>query len=362
LDWLAINGFCGLLDNEIKGEDFSEAANFHLLGYKEYPSRGYVEAIGAGVNPKEHDVCFRCNFATVDPKMIVLDRRAGREEYGLDVFAEELNGMRIKNCDIIFKRSLGHRAVLVLSGEGLSDKISGTDPGKERERVSESAPIIPEAHRDYPEAKRTAKILNEFTKLSYKILSKHKINEKRTFPANIVLSRNPGKPMLMESFESKYRMKAACIAAVGGTIGFAKILGFDCFKIGSGLTNTSLEEKVRLALDCLKRYDFVFLHIKGTDVASHDKKPIEKRLFIERVDREVFSKLVELEDVLIVITSDHITSSEDGKHKLGYVPLLIYGAGKDEVKSFDEESVKKGEIGIIHGSDLMEKLIAMRAE
>src|ERR1700693_3139571 len=40
--------------------------------------RGVIEALGLGLELKPGDVCARANFATLDPKGIVIDRRAGR--------------------------------------------------------------------------------------------------------------------------------------------------------------------------------------------------------------------------------------------------------------------------------------------
>src|SRR6266852_4008305 len=40
--------------------------------------RGVIEALGLGLELKAGDVCARANFATLDPKGIVVDRRAGR--------------------------------------------------------------------------------------------------------------------------------------------------------------------------------------------------------------------------------------------------------------------------------------------
>src|SRR6202162_139851 len=54
-----------------------------LFGYDplEYQvGRGVIEALGLGVELKPGDVCARANFATLDAKGIVVDRRAGRVE------------------------------------------------------------------------------------------------------------------------------------------------------------------------------------------------------------------------------------------------------------------------------------------
>lgn len=49
-------------------------------------------------------------------------------------------------------------------------------------------------------------------------------------------------------------------------------------------------------------------------------------------------------DGILVITTDHITSVKTKSHESGKVPLLIYGKGKDTVKTFDEFSVRKGRL------------------
>jgi 2,3-bisphosphoglycerate-independent phosphoglycerate mutase len=130
-------------------------------------------------------------------------------------------------------------------------------------------------------------------------------------------------------------------------------------QIGSGHVKTDLLAKVKAVKEELKKNDFVWLHIKGADEASHDCNFEEKKAFIERVDREVIKEIRELRDVLIVITADHVTSVYSGEHEPGYVPLLIYGAGKDNVQIFDENSCAKGELGILEATNLLERILAL---
>ena len=74
---------------------------------------------------------------------------------------------------------------------------------------------------------------------------------------------------------------------------------------------------------------------------------------IEEIDKkmEIFKK--DFEDVLVV-TCDHITSTQSKEHVYGPVPVLVYGKGKkDSVDTFDESSVKNGRIKNFSGSQLL---------
>ena len=82
LNQIAKTGICGLIDPIAPGiPPGSDAATLALLGYdalRVYSGRGALEALGSGMKVQPGDVAFRCNFATVNQKSIVLDRRAGR--------------------------------------------------------------------------------------------------------------------------------------------------------------------------------------------------------------------------------------------------------------------------------------------
>jgi 2,3-bisphosphoglycerate-independent phosphoglycerate mutase len=78
------------------------------------------------------DVAFRCNFATVDSDMVVIDRRAGRiKEPDTIMLVESLSGMSVDGVEIVVKEATEHRAVLLLRGKGLSAKVSDVDPHSE---------------------------------------------------------------------------------------------------------------------------------------------------------------------------------------------------------------------------------------
>ncbi|MFW5630305.1 MAG: hypothetical protein ACOCNB_05915 [Acetivibrio ethanolgignens] len=144
LDKLAKTGVTGIVDLYKAGTPVgTDLGHLILFGYgiEDYPGRGPIEAFGNGMQLLEGDVALRCNFATVDDEMTVINRRAGRIREGTKELADAINGMEIDNIKILFKEATEHRAVLVLRGAQLSDRISDTDPKKENLPVKESVAL-----------------------------------------------------------------------------------------------------------------------------------------------------------------------------------------------------------------------------
>ena len=79
-----------------------------------------------------------------------------------------------EDIEIIFKESTGHRAVLVLRGEGLSGKVSDADP-----KVEGNKPKVVKALDGSPEAEKTADILNKLVAKSYEMTKDHPVNLER---------------------------------------------------------------------------------------------------------------------------------------------------------------------------------------
>src|ERR1044071_7235858 len=108
--------------------------------------RGVIEALGLGVELKPGDVCARANFATLDAKGIVTDRRAGRIPTET---CEKLCAMlaakvkKIGDTDIIIKAGKEHRFVVVFRGPGLEGPLTDADPNREGSPVPHVKPRDP---------------------------------------------------------------------------------------------------------------------------------------------------------------------------------------------------------------------------
>ena len=352
MDRLARNGIVGLLDMKYKDRVDSDLGYLKLLGCyspDDYPGRGYLEALGIGLEPGERDLCIRGNFATLNSRGTLTDRRAGRDETGLAEFCGLLDGMEIDGVRFTVRKSAGHRVVIIAQGENLSARVKPNDPKTTGVPLPQVKPLS-------PEAKFTTSVLNKFTYRVSKILSKQNINRKRRVPANVILLRSFGMKRETKPFNERYGLKASCISAMPVAKGVARFLGIDVINVkgATGLVNTDLDAKFSAAVESFKDHDFVFLHINGTDIVSHDRKPAEKRRFIEKIDKRIgkFMKRMDMGETVVIVTSDHRTASSPSfrgyEHTKDPVPVLISGDSvpPDRVEKFDEANAENGSFAI----------------
>src|SRR5664279_4343317 len=125
--------------------------------------RGVIEALGLGVELKPGDVCARANFATLDPKGIVTDRRAGRIPTET---CEKLCAMlsaKVKNLgdtQVIIQPGKEHRFVVIFRGKGLEGPLTDADPNREGFAIPAVRPRNPKSAKQ----KKMAKLIADFYK------------------------------------------------------------------------------------------------------------------------------------------------------------------------------------------------------
>src|SRR5229473_1494483 len=82
--------------------------------------RGVIEALGLGLELKHGDVCARANFATLDAKGIVTDRRAGRIETSVCEDLCALLSAKVKKIGetaVLIQPGKEHRFVVIFRGK-----------------------------------------------------------------------------------------------------------------------------------------------------------------------------------------------------------------------------------------------------
>lgn len=357
LDRLARDGSCGLADTVAPGVVPDTAAGtLALLGQSPRAmQRGPIEALGAGLKLIPGDVALRANLATLDKAGRIVDRRAGRIREGTAELAQALNGLDVGDNDrieVLVKAGTEHRLAVVLRGPGLSPEIHGSDPGD----GGAVSPLVPSP--DDPEDARaamTARLLALFEQKARKILQRHPVNKKRVKeglpPANAILCRGAGAVhRLLPLEENGIPLRVACVAADRTVQGIASVLGAEWIQNDAmtGNLDTDLGAKMAAALKALRSNDLVVLHLKGTDIAAHDRRPDLKAAFLEKIDRALDGLLqAHQEPLRVAVSSDHATLSESGQHAADPLPTLIWGPGieADEVRAYNESAVADGALG-----------------
>lgn len=363
LDWFAQNGSTGIMDVISPGvRPGSDTSHLALLGYdplKVYTGRGPFEAAGVGLIGRKGDVAFRCNFATVDEELNVVDRRAGRiKEPDTSDLVRSLQGLVIDGVEVVVKEATEHRAVLLLRGEELSSSVSDVDPHS-LSRVHDSKPLV-------PKAAKTARVVNAFVRRSFEILSAHPVNERRRGKgepvANILLPRGAGTFPDIKPLKEKIGLESACVAGVSLIKGICRVCGMEVAEVpgATGGLDTDMAAKAKAAVRLLGSKDLVLVNVKAADIASHDGDFRRKIEVIERIDS--MAGVIRRDvpgDVVIAIAADHCTPIEVGDHSGDPVPLAIWSDStlKDGSMAFDEATAARGGLGRLRGQDLMPILL-----
>jgi len=379
LDWLAAGGRCALVDPGMADRPVSTHSGAGvLLGVEPDDirrlARGPVEAAGIGLDMADGDVAMRCNFATLerrDGALWVTDRRAGRIASETHDLASVLQNIALgDDISTSLYPATQHRAVLRLSGPGLSGAISDTDPG---ERTPLPAPVCASQplNPDDPSALRTADALNRFSALAYERLRGHPLNDARRAsgkaPATGIICRQAGTAATVPSLIGRIGLNTALVAGECTMLGLARLLGHTAITDVrfSSLPDTDLGAKVEAVRAALLNHDLVVLHIKGTDVCAHDRDSDGKRRFLERIDAALAPLLAEdlakdlAGNLVIAVTGDHCTDSNSGVHINDPVPSLLFAGGEevDTCETFGESQCAHGGLGVISGTTFLVSML-----
>ncbi len=302
--------------------------------------RGVIEALGLGVELKPGDVCARANFATLDEKGIVTDRRAGRIATNV---CEKLVAMltakikKIGDTEIIIKAGKEHRFVVIFRGKGLEGPLTDADPNREGFKIPEVKP----RDENNPGQKKMAALIADFYKAALPIIA----NEK---PANGFLMRGIAHQPHIPLFEERYKLKPACLAVYPMYKGLAQLVGME--KIEA----QTIQQQFELYLKEYDNFDFFFIHYKYTDKAGEDGDFVAKMKAIEYFDSALPIFLRKKPDVL-VITGDHSTPVSVKGHSWHPQPVMLHSAysGSDKLERFTETGANIGSLGIFESKFLM---------
>lgn len=385
LDALARKGTMGRVISVGKGiAPQSDIAVFNMLGYSfqdsSYVGRGVIESIGCNIDFRDGDLALRGNFATIDDKLKIVDRRAGRiisSEEAKAVCETLRDNIKFsdKDASIALEPTVAHRLVIRFrhANMKLSDKISNTDPaydkidgmGIAKDTTGDMFVQKSVAEKDNDKARTAAKMLNEFTAQVVELLRDHPVNKARVAAGkkamNCILARDSGNRYPnVEPISKKYGIEVGCIVDMPVEIGISKVLGMKMFQAGD---INAYEEKAEVAAKSLKSINAIYVHLKGPDEFGHDGDARGKKNNIEDIDKRFFGTLVQelKSDVAIVVCGDHSTPCLKKGHSDDPVPLLVSGNMiiQDGSARFTENYGKRGRLGLLMGASVLPTVIKM---
>jgi len=366
LDKIAQRGMCGLYHSSLQGIPMpSEIAHFLMFGYDmdEFPGRGFIEALGYDIPVQEDEVAILARIFSVSPHegmMILTHENPDVDQETCRILHHEIKSFRYEGIEMELVPTKGIQGILILRGD-VSRDITDSNPISEGEPLIEVCPLS-QSSRDKT-AIQTARALNRYLLWCYQRLSEHPINQERIKrglpPINALGAQRAGQRRIISPFREKWGLKGLSIASGPVFWGLAEFLGMDTMREKDTKDmEADLRRRLELAKDA-NAYDFIHVHTKMPDVASHTKDPVYKQQVIETLDKALdfaVEHFVSDPGILLVITADHATPSQGPMiHSGETVPICITGknARQDRVAGFDEINAAPGALGLVKGKELM---------
>ncbi len=362
IDELAAKGRSGTLKTipEDMGAG-SDVANLSILGYnpkKWYTGRGPLEAASRGVHLDKDDIAFRCNLITEENDVLVdysADHITSEEATELMKHVGEKLG---KPNEIDFYAGVSYRHLLVFRNGPYSDEVLCTPPHDAiGVKISETLPKAKTSAAEF-----TVATLNKMILSSKKILENHPVNVNRVSrgkrPGNMIWPWGQGKKLSIPTLQERYGISGAVISAVDVVKGVGINAGMKVINVpgATGFYDTNYEGKADYALEALKNYDMVLIHVEAPDEAGHFGDYEQKIKTIEDLDKRLIGRLMKGldQECTIAVLPDHATPIRVKTHTRDPVPFIICSPliKADNVKCFDEESAKKGGFGFLERGEL----------
>jgi 2,3-bisphosphoglycerate-independent phosphoglycerate mutase len=341
----------------------SSVANMSLLGYdpvKNYTGRAPLEAAAQGIELGEDDWCVRCNLVTITGQVMnsfTAGHISSEEAQSLLATAQE----NVGDSPLEFIPGVSYRNLLMYRGKKprpapFSNETRATPPHDLTDKtVAEDFPRGPGSD-----------LLCDLMHRSTDWFEDHPVNQNRiaagNLPATNIWLWGLGRRPKLTSFKDLYGISGAMITAVDLLRGLAALIGWDRIEVpgATGYTDTDYGAKGRYAIEAIKKYDIVCVHVEAPDEASHEGDLEKKIAALESIDRDIIAPVLEYLDAAdepfrILVTPDHPTYLSTKTHTHGDVPFAICGSGieVDQNERYNESVAAGSNLGMPHGWDLM---------
>ncbi|HEY5996690.1 MAG TPA: cofactor-independent phosphoglycerate mutase [Candidatus Deferrimicrobiaceae bacterium] len=330
LDFMARNGATGMV--QVVPVDMypgSDVSNLSIIGYdprEVYTGRSPLEAASIGVSLAPDDVAVRCNIVTLEGE-------------GADSEMYDFSGGHISTAEatellqalkaaadergVAFYPGVSYRHLMVWPGG--SDTMATTPPHD----------IHGKKITEYLPTGEGADLFIDLMAISREIFPAHPINVKRRAEgrkeANSIWLWGQGKAPRMPTFEEKFGLSGAVVAAVDLIKGIGIYAGLEIIEVpgATGYIDTNFKGKAEYALKALETKDFVLIHVEAPDEAGHNGSAPDKVRSIERIDSEMLGPILEQAksgNLCVLVLPDHPTPVKIRTHAQEPVPFVYYPA------------------------------------
>ncbi len=368
MDRIASEGCVGVSDNVPRRyTPGSEVANMSLLGYDPnvyFTGRAPIEAAAQGIKLGPFDWAIRCNLVTIRDQVMVdftADHISSPESADLLKTAQE----KLGSPSLEFVAGVSYRNLLLYRGSSATDV-----PFSSETRTTAPHDLTDDSVADDFPRGPGCDLLCGLMDKSQSVFADHPVNQ-----ARIASGKNPatnlwlwglGKTPQLPSFDSRFGLKGAMITAVDLLRGLAALVGWDRIEVegATGYLDTNYAGKGQAAIEALKKYDIVCVHIEATDEASHEGRVDEKIKALEAIDKHivgpVHDALKSYGEYRILVMPDHPTPVSTKKHSHGWVPFATCGTGiaKDTASTYDEIAAEQSPKKFADGWELIPRWIA----
>lgn len=366
MDWIALHGRTGLFRTIEPGMPTGSAiANLSVLGYAAADifhggeGRSVLEAASLSIPLEPSDLALRVNLISVEEGRIKSHSAGHISTEEAHQLIEDLHS-HFLGKGVSLHAGLSYRHLLIVpNGDETIECAPPHDHLGEEFRT-----LLVRSLK--PEAESTARFLNDLILESQLFLKNHPVNRKRLEsgkqPANSLWPWSPGKKPRMKTLREQFGISSAVISAVDLIKGLGVYAGMDVIEVegATGLYDTNYEGKADAALRALEDHDLVYVHVEAPDEAGHEKNPQLKIRCIEEMDRRLVRRILDglgkaVSQTVVAVLPDHPTPVAHGAHTRDPVPVAVLDPRKkpDGVDRLDEESVKKGCLGLLRGDEFI---------
>lgn len=338
----------------------TDVSTLGLLGYdphRYYSGRAPLEAAAQKLSVSADQMIFRCNLVTLEDGRMA-DFTAGHiaQEDSEPLIAALGEALADEGC--VFHSGVSYRNLMVLS-RASDMKLTCVGP--------HDIPDQPVADH-LPVGEGRERVMRIMERASA-VLAEHPVNRRlrdsgRKGATDIWLW-GQGRPVEMESFESRFGLRAAAITGVDIIRGITLSMGMELIHVpgATGYIDTDYEAKSRAALEAVDDFDLVVVHVEAPDEAGHLGDAKEKIKALEQIDRVIVGPLLEKlkskGDWRVMVAADHPTPVCTKAHSAEPPLFCLAGSGVAERsgRPFNEREAVATGVLVVPAMGVIEKML-----